>query len=329
MPDWLALLLTVVLLGANGFFVAAEFALVAARRSLIEPLAERGGRGARSALRAMERVSLMMAGAQLGITICSLALGALSEPAIAHLLEPVFHALHVPAGASHPIAFVLALTLVTVLHVVLGEVIPKNIALSGPERASTLLAPPLVAVVAVFRPLIAVLNALVNLMIRAFGVEPKDEVASTFDRDQVAAMVSESHREGHLDADEAGLLRGVIGFADRVAADVLLPLDALVLAPAGAPGTEIEELAARTGFSRFPLAGLRGYVHVKDVLATTEGTVPVRELPGVAADAELRGVLEVMRSQRAHIARVDDDGGRPLGVVTLQDVLSELVGTRN
>ena len=130
------ILLTAVLLAANAFFVGAEFALVSARRSVIEPRADAGSRRARTTLRAMENISLMMAGAQLGITVCSLALGALSEPAIAHLVEPGFESLGVPEAAVHPVAFVLALGLVTVLHVVLGEMVPKNIALAGPERSA-------------------------------------------------------------------------------------------------------------------------------------------------------------------------------------------------
>ncbi len=330
MPDWLALLLTVALLAGNGFFVAAEFALVSARRSIVEPQAERGVRGAPAALRAIGHISVMMAGAQLGITICSLALGALSEPAIANLVEPIFHLTHVPAGAAHPIAFVLALSVVTVLHVVLGEVIPKNIALAGPERAALWLAPPLVAVVTVFKPLIWTLNRITNGALRLVGVEPRDEVNSVFDRDEVAGMVAESHREGALDRDEAERLSGAIAFDDRVAGDVLLTTDRLTVVGSEVTPDELESLTARTGFSRFPLVDLTGYVHVKDVLslAARDAPVPaelVRPLPPVAVDASLRAVLETMRARGTHLVQITD-GVRTLGVVAMEDVLGELIG---
>ena len=329
MPEWIGLVLTVALLAGNGFFVAAEFALVSARRSIIEPQAERGVRGAAVALRAVERISLMMAGAQLGITICSLALGALSEPAIAHLLEPVFHAVALPDGAVHPVAFVLALTVVTVLHVVLGEVIPKNIALAGPERAALWLAPPLVAVVAAFKPLIWALNRTTNALIRLIGVEPRDEVNSVFDRDEVAGMVAESHREGELDQDEAELLSGAIAFDERLARDVLLPTARLTVVGSDVTPDQLESLTAQTGYSRFPLIDLTGYVHVKDVLTLTERNIPVparlvRPLPPVAADASLRVVLETMRARGAHLVQITD-GVRSIGVVAMEDVLGELI----
>jgi CBS domain containing-hemolysin-like protein len=181
-----ALALSVVLLAANAFFVGAEFALISARRSVIEPRAEEGGKRAAVTLRAMERVSLMMAAAQLGITICSLGLGYLGEPAIAHLLEGPFEAAGVPEDLLHPLAFVLALTLIGFLHVVLGEMVPKNLALAAPDRAALALAPALTVLVRVLRPAIAALNLLANLTLRAVGVTPRDEVTSAFTRDEVA-----------------------------------------------------------------------------------------------------------------------------------------------
>src|SRR5688572_6361612 len=179
--------LTFVLLALNAFFVGAEFALLSARRSQVEPRAQAGSRAARTTLRAMENVSLVMAGAQLGITVCSLGLGAVGEPAVAHLLEPVFHALHVPDEFLHPVAFVVAMSIVVYLHVVLGEMVPKNIALAGPERAAIVLGPPMMAVVTLLGPVIVGLNAVANGTLRLLRVEPRDEVSSTFTREEVAA----------------------------------------------------------------------------------------------------------------------------------------------
>lgn len=332
--------LSLFLLAANAFFVGAEFALISARRSLVEPRAQAGGRAAQVTLGAMERVSLMMAAAQLGITICSLGLGYLGEPAIAHLLEGPFEDAGIPSALVHPVAFTIALAIIGFLHVVFGEMVPKNIALAGPERAALALAPPLVLVVRVLRPAIATLNWFANLTLRAVGVQPKDEVTSAFTRDEVAGLVEESRREGLLDHDEGRLLVGALQFEERDARKVLLPLDQLETVPADVTPHELEQVAARTGFSRFPVqrdGQLVGYLHVKDVLEFDDvhrnrpiAQSWIRPLVAVRATDRLRAVLSTMQRARAHLAQVrpaDGDGdGRPLGVVALEDVVEELVG---
>ncbi len=333
MGDWAGVLVAVVLLLANGFFVGAEFALISARRSSIEPLAEAGSRRARTTLAAMERVSLMMAGAQLGITVCSLGLGAIGEPAVAHLLEPVFELLAVPEALVHPIAFVIALTAVVALHVVIGEMVPKNLALAGPDRAALALAPPLAAVVTVLKPVIVVLNALANGVLRLLGVAPKDEVASAFTRDEVAGLIDESRAGGLLDERGFELLTGALQLEDRDTRSVLIPRAALTVVAPGDDTEAVERAAAATGYSRFPVAdgeALLGYVHVKDVLVADGAPAPrvrdiTRPLPRVAAGDDLRRALGVMQAGRAQLAAVTD-GGRVVGVVALEDILEELVG---
>src|SRR5215207_10063898 len=220
-----ALAISAFLLVANAFFVGAEFALISARRSSIEPRAQAGNRLAGITLHAMERVSLMMAGAQLGITICSLGLGYLGEPAIAHALEGPFETIGLPEALVHPVAFAIALALIGFLHVVLGEMVPKNIALAGPDRAVLALAPPLTVVVRALRPAIAALNWIANRTLRAVGVEARDEVTSAFTRDEVAGFVEDSRREGLLDLGEERLLIGALQFEERDVRSVLLPLD--------------------------------------------------------------------------------------------------------
>ncbi|MHA3701769.1 hemolysin family protein [Jatrophihabitans sp. YIM 134969] len=334
MPDWLGILLTFVLLLGNGFFVGAEFALVSARRSVIEPMVDAGSRRAGTTLHAMERVSLMLAGAQLGITICSLLLGSLSEPAIAHLLEPVFEGLHIPEGVVHPISFVLALALVTVLHVVIGEMVPKNIALAAPEKSALLLGPPLNGVVTGLKPIIASFNWIANHSLRLVGVTPRDEVASVFTRDEVAGMVAESHREGLLEQDDRELLEGAISFEDRTASAVVLPVADLLTVGPGVTPDGVEMLAVASGFSRFPFVRddeMVGYVHVKDVLTLPDRDDPlpaelVRRLPDVRCDQPLRTVLEAMRAEGSHLVRARDASGATVGVVAMEDVLEELVG---
>ena len=344
MSNLTAVVFALALLLANAFFVGAEFALISARRTMIEPRVAAGSRAARSALGAMENVSVMMAGAQLGITICSLGLGAVGEPAVAHLLEPVFDALRVPPALIHPVSFAIALAVVVVLHVVIGEMVPKNVALAGPERAAMLLAPPLVLIVRVLKPFVVGLNAMANLTLRVVGVTPQTEVTSAFTRDEVAGLVCQSRREGLLDDDEHVLLTGALVFDERDARSVVLARDRVVAVPLGATAVDVEVLAAQTGYSRFPVrsadGSLVGYLHLKDVLEVEDdrrrAVIPpsrVRPLASVRAGDKLRTVLSTMAASGAHLAQVIDGDGqvchgnaRVLGVLALEDVLEELVG---
>lgn len=337
MGELTAVLIAVVLLLLNAFFVGAEFALLSARRSQIEPRAQAGSRAARTVLRAMERVSLVMAAAQLGITVCSLGLGAVGEPAVAHLLEPVLHALHVPDAALHPVSFAIALAVVVYLHVVLGEMVPKNIALAGPDRAALVLAPPMMLIVTVLRPVIVVLNLCANAVLRLLRVEPRDEVSSAFTREEVAALVEESRGEGMIEAGEYDRLAGALGFIEKDVSAVLMPPDTLTTVPPGATAADVETLCAATGFSRFPVAGedgsLQGYLHIKDVLESDEErrgrTIDakwIRPFATVGPDEALHEALESLQLRGAHMARVVSRDGEVLGVVTLEDVLEELVG---
>lgn len=336
MSEPVALFVGALLLGLNAFFVGAEFALISARRSTIEPLAEAGGRAARKTLGAMEQVSLMMAGAQLGITICSLGLGYIAKPAVSDLLEGPLGGLGVPDGFVYPIAFAFALTIVAVLHVVVGEMVPKNIALARPDRSALILGPVLQLVVRILWPGIASLNWIANRVLRLVGVEPRDEVASVFTRDEVAGLVDESRREGLIEPTQEHLLLGALQFEERDVRSVLLPLDRLETVTFDVTPEEVEACAARTGYSRFPVRDgdgeLVGYLHLKDALEVEErhrrrpiARRWVRPLPAVGATDSLRHVLAEMQRTGAHLAQVLDDG-RVVGVAALEDVLEELVG---
>ncbi|MFC6285321.1 hemolysin family protein [Nocardioides sp. GCM10027113] len=337
MSDSAAIMLAIGLLAANAFFVGAEFALISARRSQIEPRAQAGSRMARTTLGAMENVSLVMAGAQFGITVCSLGLGAVGEPAVAHLLEPGFHALGVPDALLHPVALVVALSIVVYLHVVIGEMVPKNIAIAGPERAALLLGPPMMAIVTVLRPVIVVLNAVANATLRAMRVEPKDEVSSTFTREEVAAMVEESRGEGLLEDEEYDRLSGALGFTEKTVETVMLAREKLTTVRRGSTVSDVEAMCAATGFSRFPVEGedgeLLGYLHIKDVLETDDARRErviddkwFRPFAPVLVTDVLHEALEKLQRRGAHLARVVDADGALLGLATLEDVIEELVG---
>ena len=325
----------VVLLAANAFFVGAEFAVVSARRSQVEPRAEEGSRAARTTLWAMEHATLMLATSQLGITICSLLILNVSEPAIHHLAEIALG----PTGLSDDVvavlSFVVALLLVTFLHVVIGEMVPKNLALAGPDRAALVLAPPLVAIARAISPLIVVLNALANGVLRLLRVEPKDELEATYTADEVHSIVTESAREGLL-VDDHGLLTGALEFSERRAGDVMVPLDRLETVPEGSTPAEVERLVTRTGFSRFPVVrqgDIVGYLHLKDLLYADDERhdqpIPekrVRNLVAVKTDDEVEEALATMQRAGTHLARVIAESGGTLGVLFLEDVLEELVG---
>ncbi|WP_222262325.1 hemolysin family protein [Modestobacter marinus] len=336
MTDVLSLLVLIALLLGNAFFVAAEFALVSARADQLEPRAAAGSARARRALAAMRNVSQMMAGAQLGITLCSLGLGAVGEPAIAHLIEAPLHAVGVPDGLLHPIALVIALALVTVLHMVLGEMVPKNITIAGPDRAAMVLGPPLATVVRVLKPFIWFFNTTANAFVRLFGVQPTDEVHAGFDESEIRAMIRQSRREGLLGSEVSALAAGALAFEQHDVRSVLLPLDTVVTVPREATPRQLESVVAAHGHSRYPVrlpqGSLAGYVHVKDVLgsgpSSRDQPVPDRAITPfveLAPDEPLPEVLQEMRRSGAHLGRVVEDG-RTVGIVALEDVLERLIG---
>ncbi|WP_060915728.1 hemolysin family protein [Microbacterium oleivorans] len=341
MNDWAGIAWLVVLLVANAFFVGAEFAVISARRSQIEPLAEKGSRSAKTALWAMEHATLMLATCQLGITICSLLILNVSEPAIHHLLAVPLEAVGIPYAVVDVIAFVIALLLVSYLHVVFGEMVPKNLAFSLPDRAVLLLAPPLVFVSRVFHPIIVALNWIANHVVRLFRVEPKDEAASTFTLDEVATIVNQSRIEGVLD-DASGAVAAAVEFTDKKAKDVAVPLSELVTLPENTTPDEIERAVARHGFSRYVIVDDEGmplgYVHLKDVLRATEGPDAevsverpikpkrIHHMIPISEATDLEDALALMRRSSRHLAQVRDSAGETTAVLFLEDIIEELVG---
>ncbi|GAU70505.1 hypothetical protein SSP35_19_01430 [Streptomyces sp. NBRC 110611] len=318
----------------NAFFVGAEFALISVRRSQIEPYAERGDRRAGHVLWGLQHVSALMAAAQLGITLCTLVLGAVAEPAIAHLLEPVFHAVGITDALVHPVSFVIALTLATYLHMLFGEMVPKNVALAEPVRTALLLGPPLVALTRALRPVIFAINAFANGLLTLLRVETRDEVAATFSDDQLARMVEDSRQAGLLDDRAQERLRDALELGRRPVRDVVLPVGKVVSARMGTTPDELERLAAESGFSRFPVVDdtqrILGYLHVKDALAAGPRQLPfpvsaLRPIARVKASTPLDDVLTAMRGSSTHLAAVIGDDGRLSGLVTMEDVLRQLV----
>ncbi len=343
MSHAVALWVSLLLLLGNAFFVGAEFAVMAARRSTLELLAEAGSARARLCLDALEHLGSMLATAQLGITVCSVGLGALAEVALHEIIDDFFHTvgLQERIGLSDTlasaIALVLALLLVVYLHVVVGEMIPKNLTIAGPDRAALLLVPPMLLVARGLRPLVAVMEWVAKGLVRLFGVEPRDEITSAFTAEEVAHIVAESHAQGLLEAERQGLVRSALEFSDKVASDVAVPLADLTTVSFGATPADIERLVARRGFSRYPVRDadgeVAGYLHLKDILYADDDryTQPVplkrvRRLATVSPHDEVEDVLATMQRTGAHLARVVSDDGVVSGVVFLEDVIEELVG---
>jgi len=342
MNDWAGIAWLFVLLVFNAFFVGAEFAVISARRSQIEPIAEKGSRSAKTALYAMEHATLMLATSQLGITICSLLILNVSEPAIHHLLEAPLELTGWDAAVIGGVSFALALVIVSYLHVVFGEMVPKNLAFSVPDRAVLMLATPLVWVSKLFHPVIAGLNWTSNHIVRLFRVEPKDEAASTFTLDEVATIVNQSRIEGVLD-DASGAVTAAVEFTEKKAKDVAVPLSELVTLPETTTPEEIERAVARHGFSRYVIVDADGapvgYVHLKDVLRAAEGadaaaTAPIQpkrihRMVPVSATTDLEDALALMRRSSRHLAQVRNARGETTAVLFLEDIIEELVGEVN
>jgi CBS domain containing-hemolysin-like protein len=333
---WIGLLWLVVLLIGNGFFVGAEFAVISARRAQIEPRAQAGSKPAQITIKAMERVSLMLATAQLGVTVCSLLILVISEPAMHALLEGPLVYLGFSESAAGGVAFAITLVLVSFLHVVIGEMVPKNISFSVPERAALILVPLLYGIAWLLRPIVVALNSIANLLLRLFGVKALDEANSAFTLEQVEDIVEHSTREGVL-SDTSGALSNTFEFTEKKVLDVTVPLARLVAFSESVSPREIEQAVTKYGFSRYPLrdaeANLVGYLHLKDVLDLKESEVDlpfpskrIRTLISLPANMELEDALASMRRVGAHMARVFEGRGRELGVLFLEDILEELIG---
>lgn len=327
----------VVLLAANAFFVGAEFAVISARRSQIEPLAQVGDKRAKTALWAMERATLMLSTCQLGITFCSIIILLVSEPAVHHLLEIPMHAMGISDAVIGPVAFIVTLVLVTFLHVVVGEMVPKNMAFSIPDKAVLWLAPALVLVSRIVYPVIRAMDWLANGFLRLVGVEPKREASSTYTLDQIATIVEESTSTGSL-LDESGTLSASFEFSARKVQEIMVPAANVELLPANSSPLDVQRAVGSHGFSRYFLAdeqgGPGGYVHVKDLLDLTspeqmQSPIPssvVRHLHTTNQNEEVEDALARMRTESSHVQTVTDDTGAHVGFLFLEDILEELIG---
>lgn len=327
-----ALSLSVALLVLNAFFVAAEFALIASKRHRLEDLAERGSRSARAAVNGSKELSLMLAGAQLGITLCTLGLGSVAKPAVADLLASVLTFVRLPDAAASVVAVVLAVTLVVFLHMVVGEMAPKSWAISDPERSAVLLALPFRAFARVARPLLSVLNALANGCLRLLKVLPQNELAQAHGPNELALLIGSAHQGGMLGEPEHRVLSGAIDLGTLTLGEVMVPIDRAVGVDRDATCGEAEERSRATGRSRLVVSKDGRPVelaHVREVVRTDPAAaVGTISSPAATIDTSvtLLGALSTMRAHRAQLVLVTD-GAQTVGLVAMEDLLERVLGS--
>jgi CBS domain containing-hemolysin-like protein len=335
----LGLVAVVLLTLGTALFVAAEFSLTTLERSQVDHhAAQVGDRKALNIQRAHRSLSFQLSGAQLGITITTLITGYIAEPAIAHLIEPPLAAIGLPPGIATPIAVIVALLLATSLSMVIGELVPKNLAIARPLQTARAVAGLQVRFSLIFRWLINVLNGSANWTVRRLGVEPAEELRSARSPEELGSLVRSSAEHGTLDEGTATLLDRSLRFGDRTADELMTPRVQVEALRADARVHDLVELAGRTGFSRFPVHGgdlddINGIVHVKQVFsvpAAQRVSTPVSAIarPVLTVPESLDGdtLLERLRASSLQVAVVVDEYGGTAGLVTLEDLIEEIVG---
>jgi CBS domain containing-hemolysin-like protein len=335
----LRLLAVVVLVAANACFVAAEFSLVASRRTRLEAMIRRGDRSALAARQVIQNITRYISGTQLGITLTSLGLGWIGEPALAEPISRLMAALPpvVAAVTAHGIAVTLAFALITFLHVVLGELVPKALALLYPEVLGRWFARPLVVFTTVTNPFIWLLNSSATGILRLLGAKPMSERERVHSPEEILMLVQQSRKTGNLGAQDARMIEGVFEFSQKNARDVMTPRTQMVAFPATLTVAEAVDRIAAAGRSRYPvyresLDDIVGTIHAKDVLrqlragASQSFSSLLRPPLFVPGTREVEDVLADMKRQKVHLAIVLDEYGGTAGLVTMEDLLEEIVG---
>ena len=338
MPDWILLIIGVVLTVGTGFFVASEFALVNLDRSDLEVRQSRGEKRLAAPIMALKKTSTHLSSAQLGITITTLLAGYTLEPSLSHLLAIPLGGLGIPDSVVTVVAYVLAVAIATLLSMILGELVPQNLALALPRATGKLVLPFQVGFTAVFKPAVIALNSTANAVLRLVGIEPKEELSGARTAEELVSLVRRSAREGSLEHDTATLLARTLAFADHTAQDVMTPRPRVASVDRTDSAQEVIDLARRTGFSRFPVIDdsiddVVGLVHIKQAVAVPRekrADVPVSALQSdalrVPETMKLDSLLAELRGRGYQMAVVMDEYGGTAGVATLEDLVEELVG---
>lgn len=337
--EWILLLVGVLLILGNGFFVAVEFALVALDQPAVQRAVDNGDKRAVPLMKCLKSLSTQLSSCQLGITLNTLLIGYVTEPALGSLLEPVLEASGVPDAAAGGVSLFIAMLVATLVTMLIGELVPKNLAVAESFRIGRALARPQLVFTAVFKPLIIVLNGFSNKVLNRFGLEVKEELSGARTPEELSAMVRRSASLGTLDQQAATFLDRTLRFSEQTAADVMTPRPRMLTVDAEASLEEVIDTARRTGYSRFPVLGesgideVRGVVHVKKAVAVPRkkrdplvAATLMSEITRVPETIHLDALLAVLRQAPLQIAVVEDEYGGTSGVVTLEDLVEEIVG---
>jgi CBS domain containing-hemolysin-like protein len=338
MTEWVLIGIGVLLTVGTGFFVASEFALVSLDRADLEARRDAGETGFSLAIRALKRTSTHLSSAQLGITLTTLLTGWLMEPAIGSLLAPVLTGWNLAAGVVDAVSLVVAIALATVLSMIVGELAPKNLALAIPRQVIKIVVPFQLAFTWLFSPFVSFLVHMSNLIVRAFGIEPKEELSSARTAEELASAVRHSSMHGTLEADTATLLGKALSFTNHEAQDIMTPRTRVATVRVGDSANDVIALTRKTGYSRFPVIDedaddIVGIVHVKHAVAVPRerrSEVPVGALQGealrVPETMHLDVLLGELRQGGYQMSIVVDEYGGTAGIATLEDLIEELIG---
>ena len=329
----LSLSFVLILVFLNGFFVAAEFAIVKVRGSRISALAEQGNIRAKIARRVLDNLNAYLSACQLGITLASLGLGWIGEPFVARLLEPVLGFL--PDVLLHTISFVIAFSLITAFHITLGEQVPKTYAIRHSEGVTLWTAIPLLFFYKIMFPFIWMLNGVSNWMLRKAGVEPEADHESVHTEEEIRLLMKESHKEGYLDNTELTLMDNIFEFSETTAREIMIPRTEMVCLYAEMPIEETKKILIEGRHTRYPVCqpdkdNIIGFVHIKDFMKAGDGlrdlTEIIRPIPTVPESISISQLLKMLQKSRTEMALLIDEYGGTSGLVTIEDILEEIVG---
>ncbi|OXM16252.1 hemolysin family protein [Paenibacillus herberti] len=333
----LNLLLIVVFIGLTAFFVGAEFAILKVRMSRLDQLIDEGNKKAVKAKKVAHDLDYYLSACQLGITITALVLGALGEPTVERLLHPLFERLYLPDALSTVLTYVIALSIITFLHVVIGELAPKTLAIQYSEKLTLLLAPPLYAFGKAMNPVIYVLNNSAQLLLRLFGVKPAGH-ETVHSEEELKLIVDQSYKSGEINQTELEYLKNMFDFDERTLDEIMIPKLNIVTIKKEMPLSALLVILNDYSFTRYPVTEIDrpdsyiGYINAKEMLTSIAAgrnrpiTELTHEMPRFKETSSIRDVLIKMQQTRVHMAIVTDSDGSPVGLVTMEDILEEIVG---
>lgn len=333
LPSLINLIWVVVLVLLNGFFVSAEFAMVKIRSSRVETLVDEGRKGAVFARSIVNNLDAYLSACQLGITLASLGLGWLGEPAVASLVRPLVHALGFGEAAVHGIAVAIAFLIITILHIVLGELAPKSMAIRKSESVVLMSAAPMVYFNKLMYPFIWVLNGLANALLRLFGIAPASESESAHTEEEIRILMKESNKNGLIDNTELALVDNIFDFAETTGREIMIPRTEMICLNTQLSREENLEIAYEGMRTRYPVCDgdkdhIIGFIHIKDLLRSTatEYNTLIRPILAVPESIQISALLKLMQRGKTQIAILIDEYGGTSGLVTLEDIMEEIVG---